>query len=327
MLGVIALRRLSRLALFDVVHQCRDDMQQLAEPHSSDDAASKGSPAATDATGPRRPDTPARSRVVGDPLADPTPATLKLYAGDWARFVQWCREQSCPALPASSETLAAYLLAVAPDLSRGAIGRRRAAISTMHRQAGWPTPLLGPDSHKALRAAAKPRQGALRPRLTAPGLVRMAGKCPRDFPGLRDRALLLLVAATLSAEQSRPAVAGSDDEAASGWTASVPRLYLLALDAEHVRFTASGVTLGVRARTDEAVPSRTVTLTRQATAATCPVRALEDWLRASDTAFGPVFRKVDRWGNVEHGRLAPDAWHRILTRHGGDPRRRIGVTP
>ena len=106
----------------------------------------------------------------------------------------------------------------------------------------------------------------------------------------------------------------------------MPRLFLLALDAEHVRFTASGVTLSVHARSDETVPSRRVTLTRAAAAATCPVLALEEWLRASDTAFGPVFRKVDRWGNVEHGRLAPDAWHRILARRGrgalrGAPRR------
>ena len=129
----------------------------------------------------------------------------------------------------------------------------------------------------------------------------MAEKCPRDLPGLRDRALLLVAAATHSDAGGKP---------------SVPRLFLLALDAEHVRFTASGVTLSVHTRSDEAVPSRRVTLTRAVAAATCPVLALEEWLRASDTAFGPVFRKVDRWGNVEHGRLAPDAWHRILARRG-----------
>ena len=35
---------------------------------------------------------------------------------------------------------------------------------------------------------------------------------------------------------------------------------------------------------------------------------------ASDTRFGPVFRKVDRWGNVEHRALGPDAVRRILAR-------------
>jgi hypothetical protein len=51
----------------------------------------------------------------------------------------------------------------------------------------------------------------------------------------------------------------------------------------------------------------------------CPVSALEDWLRASDTRFGPVFRKIDRWGNVEHRRLGADAIRRILARR--TPRR------
>ena len=96
--------------------------------------------------------------------------------------------------------------------------------------------------------------------------------------------------------------------------ALVARLFVLALDAEDVRFTPAGVDLHLRTRIDEAVPSRTVTLTRSAAAATCPVRALEKWLRSSATAFGPVFRKVDRWGNVEHGRLGPHAGHRILAR-------------
>jgi hypothetical protein len=324
MLGVVALRRLSRLALIEVAGQSLPRMQGFAEPHHARPPATAASPETVGGKAPDQSDVPATARVVGDPVADPTATTLKLYAGDWTRFVAWCREQGCPALPASSETLATYLLAVAPVLSRGSLGRRRAAISTMHRQAGLPTPLLDRDSHNALRAAAKPKQAGLRSRPTTAGLVRMASSCPRDLAGLRDRALLLLAAATLRAKQSRSAVEGQpDNETAKGGSAGVPRLFLLALDAEHVRFTPSGVTLGVRARTDEAAPSRTVTLTRQATAATCPVRALEDWLGRSDTAFGPVFRKVDRWGNVEHGRLAPDAWHRILARRNGDPRRRI----
>ena len=258
---------------------------------------------------------PHAPRVVGDPVAEPTPATLRLYAGDWARFVAWCREQRRPSLPASSETLAAYLLAVAPGLSRGALGRRRAAITTMHRQAGQPTPLLHRSSHKALRDAAKPCASDRAPALPA-ALVRMAVKCPRDLPGLRDRALLLLAAATTRTRRA-PGAQGAGDQAASTAAAGVARLFLLALEAEDVRFTPAGVALQLRTRVDEVAPSRTVTLTRAAMAAACPVRALEDWLRSSDTAFGPVFRKIDRWGNVEHARLNPDAWHRILARRGG----------
>ncbi len=273
----------------------------------------------------RAPSPPTKSgtaRVVGDPVTDPTPATLKLYAGDWAHFVAWCREQGRPSLPASPDTLATYLVDVAPDFSPGALGRRRSAICTMHRQAGLPTPLLTPATHKVLRTAAKPKSARVPSAPTAAGLVRLAAKCPRDLPGLRDRALLLLAAATLRPRRRSERATGTVDSGGeTAEPAGVARLFVLALDAEHVRFTPAGVELQLRTRIDEAVPSRTATLTRAMTAASCPVRALEEWLRSSDTAFGPVFRKVDRWGNVEHGRLGPDAWHRILARRAETPRR------
>ena len=261
-------------------------------------------------------------RVIGDPVADPTPATRNLYAGDWARFVAWCREQGCPSLPASSETLAAYLVDSAPRLSRGALGRRRSAIGTMHRQADLPTPVLTPAIHKALRTVAKPKSARPPSAPTSASLVRMAVKCPRDLSGLRDRALLLLAAATARPRRRGARATRTVSPSGEGAEpAGVARLFVLALDAEHVRFTPGGVELQLRACSDEAVPSRTVTLIRAMTAAACPVRALEEWLRSSETAFGPVFRKVDRWGNVEHGRLGPDAWHRILARLTETPRR------
>jgi hypothetical protein len=57
-----------------------------------------------------------------------------------------------------------------------------------------------------------------------------------------------------------------------------------------------------------------------ATLASCPVQALRDWLEASGTRFGPVFRKIDRWGSIEQRRLGTDAIRRILARR--TPRRR-----
>ena len=269
-------------------------------------------------------------RTVGTPVTHPTLTTARLYAGDWARFVTWCRAQDRVSLPASGDTLAAYLLAVAPGLGRGALGRRKAAIAARHRQADQPPPVLPVAVHAVLRTAAKPKpvpQPAQAP--SAATLARMAESCPRDRAGLRDRALLLLAVATLGPSRpgARPGTREARADVPSGdgadGLATVPRLFLLALDAEHVRFTPAGVALRLRNRADEAVPSRTLLLSRSRVAATCPVRALEDWLRASDTTFGPVFRKVNRWGNVEHGRLHPDAWHRILARrHMGERRAR-----
>ena len=192
----------------------------------------------------------------------------------------------------------------------------------MHRQAGLQTPVLDPSTHKALRTAAKPNGARTASPPNAAGLVRMAAKCPRDLPGLRDRALLLLAAATLRpSRRSQRGTGPVNPSNGAAEPAGVARLFVLALDAEHVRFTPTGVELQLRTRIDEAMPSRTVSLTRAMIAASCPVQALEDWLRSSETAFGPVFQKVDRWGNVEHGRLGPDAWHRILARRADTLRR------
>ena len=222
--------------------------------------------------------------------------TRRLYAVDWAAFVAWCRMERHAALPASPATVAAYLGSLSPTLKHGALARRAVAIADRHRRTGHASPGTDPAVRAVLRAARHARNRAREagpdapdaPPPTAPmrrqappgaaQLARMAARCPGDLAGLRDRALLLLAAAGLDAER------------------------LLALDHEHVRFTAEGADLaGSGAGAGEGVA-----VARMASAA-CPARALEDWLRSSDTRLGPVFRKVDRWGNVEHRRLRSDA--------------------
>jgi site-specific recombinase XerC len=113
----------------------------------------------------------------------------------------------------------------------------------------------------------------------------MATACPGDLAGLRDRALLLLTAAGLG------------------------RSALVGLDVEQVHFMEDGVDLVLNSQL-----GGTVTVRRVASIGACPARALKDWIEATDSRFGPVFRKVDRWGNVEHRRLGTDAIRRILTR-------------
>lgn len=262
--------------------------------------------------------------MIGDPLDDPSAATRRLYAADWLHFAAWCRTAKHTPLPASPATLAAYLLALAPGLSPGTLGRHRAAIGAMHRQSGLPIPKLDAAARKALRGSAKPQAS---PRPTSPGDVRlaqMAACCPRDLAGLRDRAMLLLVAALAHPERGGRTPGASR---AAAETQPVPRLFVLALDAEHIRLTAAGMTLQLHTRLDDAEPDRVASVTRVLDANACPVRALEEWLGASDTAFGPVFRKVNRWGTVEHGRLHPDAWQRILARRNPPMRRPRAAMP
>lgn len=222
--------------------------------------------------------------------------TRRLYAGDWAAFVTWCRPQRHAALPASPATVAAYLASLT-TLKHGALARRACAISDQHHRSGHASPAADGAIRDILRQArlsvrpaslggppAKPRVRRRPPGLAQ--LAHMAARCPGDLAGLRDRALLLLAAAGVTGER------------------------LLALDYEHIRIDTSGAELSL-----PGANGRETLVAAWATAPlACPVRALQAWLRGSDTEFGPVFRKVNRWGDVEHNRLRADALRRIWQR-------------
>ena len=229
----------------------------------------------------------------------PAPETARLYAADWQAFTAWCQGAGMTALPAAPATVTAFLAAAGEGgrCGAGALGRSAAAIADRHRQAGLSVPTADPAVKVVLQAA---RRAATPRRLPPPRpaqLLRMAATCPGDLAGLRDRALLLLAA-----------------------TGFFPRAALVGIDAEHVRLTATSGELGIRQAGPDGDRLRHVAIPRSVTLSTCPVQALADWLRASDTRFGPVFRKIDRWGNVEHARLGTDAIRRILARR--TPRRR-----
>jgi hypothetical protein len=213
-----------------------------------------------------------------------SPETRRLYTADWTAFENWCRRAGRICLPADAATVADFLTEAAATLSAGALGRRAAAIAARHRASGHRAPTTDPAVRAVLRGArrtATPRRPEPK---TAAALTRMAARCPGDLAGLRDRALLLLAASGLD----RAAVVG--------------------LDVEHIRRTATAA---------EISPMRggpAVVIGRGANRSLCPVQALEDWLATSETRYGPVFRKIDRWGGLAHHRLGTDAVRRILAR-------------
>ncbi|MEB8513716.1 tyrosine-type recombinase/integrase, partial [Acidithiobacillus ferriphilus] len=67
-------------------------------------------------------------------------------------------------------------------------------------------------------------------------------------------------------------------------------------------------------KTDQAGQGAEIGIPRGLKRDTCPVRALEEWLRLSECDFGPVFRRIDRWGGLDTHPLHPDAIRRILLR-------------
>ena len=226
------------------------------------------------------PDADAEPRALSD-------RTLLFYARDWAAFRTWCHRANLSPLPAELATLVAYVTDVSARHSPGAVARTLAAIADQHRRHGMIAPVTDPALKAVLRAARRTATPRRDPPPSPEQLARMIAACPGDLAGLRDRAMLSVMAAT-----------------------GLGRATLLSLDAEQIRISSSCCNLHM-GEDDERHVFR---LVRDPDLRRCPVQALEHWLRVSETSFGAVFRKVDRWGTIDHHRLGHDAIRRIFLR-------------
>jgi hypothetical protein len=68
------------------------------------------------------------------------PSTLRAYRSDWDHFFGWSRQHTLSALPASPETVALYLTALAATHRPATMTRRLTAITKAHAIAGHPSP-------------------------------------------------------------------------------------------------------------------------------------------------------------------------------------------
>src|ERR1700689_2557214 len=66
--------------------------------------------------------------------------TLRAYDADWRDFTGWCSKHGCSLLPATPQTVARYLAALADDHKASTIQRRLSAISQAHQLRGFESP-------------------------------------------------------------------------------------------------------------------------------------------------------------------------------------------
>jgi site-specific recombinase XerD len=211
-------------------------------------------------------------------------STLETYAKQWRAFTVWCQRNNVQSLPASAKVVAAYLA------SRARLGRRPAtialglaAISVQHEKAGLVTPATAPIVKEVCKGIRSSLGSA--PHQKAPATVdvvrEMVDGSPNDTLGMRDRALLTL-----------------------GFAGAFRRSELAALNVADLKSTETGLDVVVRrSKTDQAAKGMTKAIARGAEPSTCPVRAVEAWLRAAGITRGAVFRPLDRHGTVKDRRL------------------------
>ena len=217
--------------------------------------------------------------------------TRRAYASDWKQFTSWCRRQGVEMFPPDPQVVGLYITASASGKATGdkkpnsvsTIERRLSSLTWNYAQRGQP--LDRKDRHIATVMAGIRNKHASPPRqkeaVLPEDLIAMLETLDRgSLRGLRDRAMLLL---GFAGGLRRSEVVGLDvgrdqTEDSSGW----------------VEILDKGMLVTLRGKTGW----REVEIGRGSSDATCPVVALQTWLKLGRIAHGPLFRRVTGQGKA-----------------------------
>lgn len=233
-------------------------------------------------------------RARGFATASRSTSTLAAYESDWRQFTAWTGEQGLVALPADPETVALYATDLADRFKPSTIGRRMAAISVTHQHAGFPSPTHD-ASVRSVITGIKRTYGTA-PKQVAPAVIgeirKMIARMDGSIIDIRDRVILLL-----------------------GFAGAFRRSELVALDVADLDTRPDGLLVRIRrSKRDQEGRGDTKAIPYGTDAETCPVRAVEAWLTEAQIDGGPVFRPVDRHGNVADTRLSGKAISLVVKR-------------
>ena len=215
--------------------------------------------------------------------AEKSAGTRKAYEADLRHFATWCDRAGAGFVPATCDTVAAYLASLADaGLSASTIMRRLAAIAYAHRRLGLDNPTQAERVKQVVRGirrtigtAAKQKAPA-----TAKFIRAMLKSLPDTMLGKRDRALLMI-----------------------GFAAAMRRSELVALDVADIERQPEGILIHIRrSKTDQEGAGQIIAVPRGSKLK--PVEALDAWLAAAAITSGPIFRPVNKGGCVLPDRLS-----------------------
>lgn len=252
------------------------------------------------------------SRMIEDGTP---PNTRRSYAADLRYFRSWFEISGFgePSLPIAPDILVRFVvdhvegMAAEIDAALVAAGvkartglpriatvsRKMAAVAAWHRSSGFPSPLSGGPVREALNRARKaaarrghrPRKKKAALRETVQSLL--ANKASPTLADLRDDAMILFAFASGGRRRSEVVEARIEN--------------LEEIDGDYVYH------LGIT-KTEQEGSDRTVPVAGRAAA------ALRSWLAVVGAVEGPIFRPVDRHGNVLPSALNGRAVARVVQR-------------
>ena len=226
-------------------------------------------------------------------------ATRRAYDSDWRHFEGWCGKNGLASLPAEPRSVALYIAHLASPgegespRKAATISRRLTSINTVHKMGGLDSPatmnhrLVAATFH-GIRRTLGTAQTRKKP-LTRERLIKIFDALEGPIAAARDKALLLI-----------------------GFAGALRRSELAAMRFEDVIWHRKGITIRLpRSKTDQEAVGREVEILWGVHDQTCPVMALENWLKIAQVKDGPVFRSVGQYGKVGGG-LHPNSIGRLV---------------
>jgi len=219
--------------------------------------------------------------------------TRRAYRRGREHFAAFCEERGGTPLPATPESVVAFI----EDMAQGGyalptIDTRLAAIKDWHEKAGEEPP----TRHRAVRKAReniretdeKNREVDRKEPLLMEHLRQMDFDTS-ELSGLRDRAVLFV-----------------------GFALSCRRSELVDLETRDLRGGEGGIVYRIRDPKEKDEPVTVQIPDAVPGLEPTPNDALRAWLDAAGIETGPLFRMVDRWGNVRGGALSGYSVNQIV---------------
>ncbi|MGO4623808.1 tyrosine-type recombinase/integrase [Ensifer sp. 2YAB10] len=184
------------------------------------------------------------------------------------------------------------------------VRRRLTSWSTLTRWRGLTGAFDGPALKSALRLAvrvsARPRQRKSKKAVTGDILAKLLDACAGErLVDLRDRALLLLAFASGGRRRSEVAALRVEDHTDEDPVLADPSI------PDSPSLPCLSIRVGRTKTTTRDDDERMVLIGR-------PVLALKGWLEAAGIESGPVFRRIDQWGNINRRALTPQSVNLIV---------------
>jgi site-specific recombinase XerD len=223
--------------------------------------------------------------------------TRRGYKNDWKDFGAWCSEQGALDLPASVDTLKRYFLVRSKTHAKATLNRRIMAISRRHKEQQHPDPTRDETFKRIMSGIRKQK---LEPQnakhaLMADDLKTILEEIDETtVKGKRDRALLLI-----------------------GFLGALRRSEVVALNREDLSITRDGIILKIRrSKRDQEGVGHEVAIPRGRNPQTCPVIAMEDWLKVHRVEGGALFCRVSKGAKIM-GRLCDRSVALLVKRYVG----------